>query len=101
VEDGQFRFPRWIRNGNGEEAGIFVIHVAEFDAVARSKGRQTQALPVKEALVSCRSVIEVPLTRAIDSMPYALTGMANAEIRSHDEYLSPASLKPPGGLIKG
>jgi hypothetical protein len=25
-------------------------------------------------------------------MPYALTGMANAEIRSHDEYLSPASL---------
>jgi hypothetical protein len=50
VEDGQFRFPGWIRNGNGEEAGIFVIHVAEFDAVARSKGRQTQALPVKEIL---------------------------------------------------
>jgi hypothetical protein len=47
VEDGQFRFAGWIRNGNGEEAGIFVIHIAEFDAVARSKGRQTQALPVK------------------------------------------------------
>ena len=50
VENGQFRFPGWVRNGNGEEAGIFVIHVAEFDAVARSKGRQTQALPVKEIL---------------------------------------------------
>jgi hypothetical protein len=32
--------------------GIFVIYVAEFDAVARSKGRQTQPLPVKEILRS-------------------------------------------------
>jgi hypothetical protein len=37
VEHGQFRVPGWIGNGDGEEAGIFVIHVADFDAVIRPK----------------------------------------------------------------
>ena len=50
VKHGQLRMPGWIRNGDGEEAGIFVIHVAEFDAVIRTKGREPQTLPVEEVL---------------------------------------------------
>ena len=50
VEHGQFRMPGWIRNGDGEEAGIFVIHVDEFDAVIRAKGREPQTLPVEQIL---------------------------------------------------
>ena len=50
VEHGHFRVPGGIRNGDGEEAGIFVIHVAEFDALLRCKGGKPQALPVEEIL---------------------------------------------------
>ena len=42
------RLPGWIGNGDGEEAGIFVIHVADFDALIRAKGREPQTLPVEE-----------------------------------------------------
>ena len=50
VEHGQFRMAGWIRNGDGEEAGILVIHVADFDAVIPAKGREPQTLPVEEIL---------------------------------------------------
>ena len=50
VEDGQFRVPGWIGNGDGEEAGIFVVHVGEFDALIRAEGREPEALPVEEVL---------------------------------------------------
>jgi hypothetical protein len=36
VEDGQFRVPGWIGNGDGEEAGVFVVHFGEFDALVRA-----------------------------------------------------------------
>src|ERR1700683_2170412 len=50
MEDGELRFPGWIRNSNGEYTGVFVIHVAGIDSVIRSKSRQAQALPMKEVL---------------------------------------------------
>src|ERR1700683_3532800 len=50
VEDREFRFAAWIRNGNGEYAGVFVIHLAGIDAMIRSKGRQPQALPGEKVL---------------------------------------------------
>ncbi len=48
VEHGQSRLPGWIRNGDGKEAGVFVIHVADFDTLIPAKGRESQALPVEE-----------------------------------------------------
>ena len=56
VEHGQFRVPGGIRNGDRKEAGIFVIHVAQFDAVPRSKGGKPQALPVEEILRWARAM---------------------------------------------
>ena len=48
VEHAELRMPGGIRNGDGEEAGIFVIHVADVDALIQPKGREPQALPVEE-----------------------------------------------------
>ena len=50
MEDGHLHFPGVIGNGDGEEAGILVVHVDEIDAVIRIKGRQPQSLPVKQIL---------------------------------------------------
>ena len=50
MEDGQLHFPGVIGNGDGEEAGILVVHVDEIDAVIRLKGREPQTLPVKQIL---------------------------------------------------
>jgi hypothetical protein len=50
VEHGQLRWPVWIRNGHGEETGVFVIHIVELDAPIRTKGCQSQTLPVEEVL---------------------------------------------------
>ena len=41
VEHGQFRLPGWIRDGDGEEAGVFVIHVA--DIRCPDTGRRSRA----------------------------------------------------------
>ena len=41
VEDGQFRVPGWIRNGDGKEAGVFIVHIGEFDALPT--GRSSRA----------------------------------------------------------
>src|ERR1035437_9498309 len=48
VEHAQLRVPGGIRNGEGKEAGIFVIHTPDVDALIRTKGREPQALPVEE-----------------------------------------------------
>src|ERR1700728_1498447 len=50
VQHGQFRLPGWIRNGGGEEAGIFVIHTGKLDAVIRAEGSEAQTLPMEEVL---------------------------------------------------
>jgi len=55
VQDGQLRVPGWIRNGDGEEAGVFIVHVGEFDALIGAEIREPQALPVEEVLRSRQS----------------------------------------------
>jgi len=50
VKHGQFRVPGWIGNGDGEEAGIFVVHIGDFDAVIPAIGCEPQTLPVEEIL---------------------------------------------------
>ena len=54
VEDGHFRMPGWIRNGDGEQAGVFVVHVVEFDALIRAEAREPEALPVEQILRYCQ-----------------------------------------------
>jgi hypothetical protein len=49
VKDGQFCPPRWVRDGDGEEAGILVVHTAEVDAVL-PKLSKPQALPMQQVL---------------------------------------------------
>jgi CIC family chloride channel protein len=53
VEERELRFPRLVRNGNREYAGVFVVDLAGIDAMIRRKGRQPQALPVEEVLRDC------------------------------------------------
>ena len=48
VKNGHFRLSGWIWNDDGEETGVFVIHVAKFDALVRSKSGKPQTLPVEE-----------------------------------------------------
>ena len=48
VEHGQFRMPEWIRNRDGEQAGVFVIHVADLDALIPTKSRKPHTLPMEE-----------------------------------------------------
>jgi hypothetical protein len=40
MEHGHLHFSGVIGNGDGEEAGILVVHMDEIDAVIRRKGRQ-------------------------------------------------------------
>ena len=47
MEHSQLHFPGVIGNCDGEEAGIFVVHVDEIDALIRIKGREPKSLPVK------------------------------------------------------
>src|ERR1035441_8124579 len=48
VEQSQFRLPGWIGNDGREEAGIFVVYVAEFYAVRRGKSSKPQTSPVED-----------------------------------------------------
>jgi hypothetical protein len=50
MEHGHLHFPGVIGDGDGEEAGILVVHVNKIDAVIRSKSREPQSLPVKQIL---------------------------------------------------
>ena len=50
VKHGQFRVPGRVRDGDGKQAGIFVIHVVEFDALIRTESCEPQALSVEEVL---------------------------------------------------
>ena len=47
MKDGQFRVPGRVMNGDGEKAGIFVVHASEFDALVRAKRCQTEPIPVE------------------------------------------------------
>ena len=71
----------------GKEAGVFVIHVAEFDTVVRTKSREPQALPVEEVLRygqgdpwasgrKCRVSHHVTLQRFHESDPRILAASA-------------------------
>ena len=50
MEEGHLHFSGVIGNGDGEEAGILVVHMDEINAVIRSKGREPEPLPVKQIL---------------------------------------------------
>ena len=47
MEEGHLRFSGMIGNGDGEEAGILVVHMDKIDVIVGSKGREPQSLPVK------------------------------------------------------
>ncbi|MGB8660129.1 MAG: hypothetical protein WCD34_06885 [Candidatus Acidiferrum sp.] len=48
VENCHFKLSRWIWDDNGEETGVFVIHVAKCNAPIWSKSGEPQTLPVEE-----------------------------------------------------
>ena len=50
VEKGQLHFPGVIGNGDGEDAGVLVVHVDEINALKGFKGRQPDPLPVEQIL---------------------------------------------------
>jgi len=50
MEHGELHFPGVIGNGDGEEAGILVVHMDEIDIVKRLKGRKPDPLPVEQIL---------------------------------------------------
>ena len=51
VQDGEFRPPGWIGDGDREETGILVVHAVGVDAgVVVRECREPQALPVEEVL---------------------------------------------------
>jgi len=50
VEHTQFQFPGGVRDCDREEARIFVIYVAQFNAVPMSVGCEPETLPVEEVL---------------------------------------------------
>src|ERR1039457_4413264 len=54
VKHRQFRLPEWIGNDDWEQAGIFVIHVVEFDTLIRAKLRQPQTPPMEEVCRYCQ-----------------------------------------------
>ena len=56
VEHAELRVPGGIRNGDGEEAGIFVIHVADVDALIQPKGREPQRCQWKRSLDDARAM---------------------------------------------
>jgi hypothetical protein len=50
VEHSELHFPCVIGNGDGEKAGILIVHVNEIDIVKRRKGRKSDPLPVEQIL---------------------------------------------------
>ena len=50
VEDRHCRLPIRIGNGDGEDAGILIVHAVELDAFIRAEGREPQTLPVEQVL---------------------------------------------------
>ena len=50
VEQGQLHFPGVIGNGDGEDAGVLVVHVDEINALKGLEGRQPDPLPVEQIL---------------------------------------------------
>ena len=50
VEKSQLHLPGVIGNGDGEDAGVLVVHVDEINALKGFKGRQPDPLPVEQIL---------------------------------------------------
>ena len=50
VKKGQLHFPGVIGNGDGEDAGVLVVHVDEINALKGFKGRQPDPLPMEQIL---------------------------------------------------
>ena len=50
MQQGHLHLSAVIRNSDGEEAGILVVHVDEIDAVVGSEGRKPEPLPMKQIL---------------------------------------------------
>jgi len=48
VEHGQFRMSGWIRNGDGEQAGVFVIHVRRSRYLIPAKVARPTRWPMEE-----------------------------------------------------
>jgi hypothetical protein len=46
--------PGWIRNGDWEQAGVFVVHVVKFNALIRSKVCQPKTPPMEEVVRYCQ-----------------------------------------------
>jgi hypothetical protein len=50
MNDGQLHLPGMIGYGDGEEAGVLVIHMDEINAIIRFEGSEAQTFPVKQIL---------------------------------------------------
>ena len=50
VQEGQLHLPGVIGNGDGEDAGVLVVHVDEINTLKGFKGRQPDPLPVEQIL---------------------------------------------------
>ena len=50
VEQGQLQLPGVIGNGDGEDAGVLVVHVGEINALKGFKGRQPDPFPMEQIL---------------------------------------------------
>ena len=50
VEKSQLHLPGVIRNGDGEDAGVLVVHMDEINALKGFKGCQPDPLPVEQIL---------------------------------------------------
>ena len=56
MEHGHLHFSSVIGNSDGEEAGIFVIHVDEIDALIRIKGREPNRFQWNKSSDTARAI---------------------------------------------
>src|SRR5580658_3656462 len=54
VQNGHFRMPGWIRNGDRKETGVFVVHAVEFNVLVWAKACKSQAPPVEKIFRYCQ-----------------------------------------------
>ncbi len=50
VKKGELHLSGVIGNGDGEDAGVLVVHIDEINALKGLEGRQPDPLPVKQIL---------------------------------------------------
>src|SRR5271170_6408770 len=54
MKQRQLRMPRWVGNGNGKKACVFVIDLIEVHSIRGSKLREAQSFPVKQIFRGCQ-----------------------------------------------